>query len=104
MLNDKSIGSARVYPGQTLETQNGRAEMLLTPGIFLRAGDHSAVEMVSPGLADTVVTLRQGRVLIEATDLYPENNIVVNVAGSSVRLLKPGLYDFDAAHPGGAGV
>jgi hypothetical protein len=97
-LNDKSIGSVRLDPGQTLATQNGRAEMLLTPGIFLREGDHSAVQMVSPGLADTVVTVQQGRALVEAANLLPANNIVVNAAGMSVRLLKPGLYDFDTAH------
>src|SRR5271165_6468192 len=56
-LTDQSAGSAKLAAGQSLSTENGRAEILLTPGIFLRAGDHSSVQMVSPGLADTVVTL-----------------------------------------------
>src|SRR6266700_3014378 len=58
-LPDRAAGNARLYPGQALTTQNGRAEILLTPGIFLRTGDRSAVEMVSPGLTHTVVTLKQ---------------------------------------------
>ena len=28
------MGQAEVAPGQVLETQNGKAEMLLTPGVF----------------------------------------------------------------------
>jgi hypothetical protein len=89
-------GDATLYAGQDLVTQNGRAEVLLTPGIFLRTASRSTVEMVSPGLADTVVTLKQGRALVEVAAIYPENNVIVNEDGAQVRLLKPGLYEFDA--------
>src|SRR5215475_5744633 len=41
-LNTKSVGAAELEPGQTLATENGRAEVLLTPGIFLRLGDNSS--------------------------------------------------------------
>jgi hypothetical protein len=95
-LTDKSIGSARLAAGQSLTTQNGRAEILLTPGIFLRVDGHSSVQMVSPGLADTIMTLDKGRAMIEVADIRQENNVRIGENGASTQLLKPGLYDFDA--------
>ena len=95
-LNEQSVGSTKLAAGQSLSTQNGRAEILLTPGIFLRVGDQSTVQMVSPGLADTVTNLTKGRAMVEVDQIRPENNVRVNVRGSSTQLLKPGLYDFRA--------
>jgi len=42
----KSLGSTEVEPGQVLRTGQGKAEMLLTPGVFIRLGDNAAVRMV----------------------------------------------------------
>src|SRR3974390_3214021 len=42
-----------IKPGSELRLEDGRAEVLLTPGGFLRPGDGSAVRMVSYVLADT---------------------------------------------------
>src|ERR1700730_14471655 len=56
-LGANSIGSARLEPQQTLTTEQGKAELLLTPGVFLRVGDQSAVEMISPSLTDTEVAI-----------------------------------------------
>src|SRR5579862_4682621 len=95
-LTDKSVGSARLAAGQSLSTEDGRAEILLTPGIFLRIGDHSSLQMVSPGLADTIMALQKGRAMIEVADILPENNVRLAVNGSSTQLQKAGLYDFDA--------
>lgn len=95
-LTEKSVGSAQLAAGQTLTTQNGRAEVLLTPGIFLRIDKHSSVQMVNPGLADTIVKLDNGRTMVEVTELHNANNVRVNEDGASVRLLKPGLYEFNA--------
>jgi hypothetical protein len=33
-LTDKSVGSAKLGAGQSLSTEDGKAEILLTPGIF----------------------------------------------------------------------
>jgi len=82
--------------GQSLSTENGRAEILLTPGVFLRLDHNSSVQMVSPGLADTLLTLQKGRAMVEVADVHPENNIRIGDNGASAQLLKAGLYDFDA--------
>ena len=102
-LNEKSVGFAKLAAGQSLTTQNGRVEILLTPGIFLRAGNDSAIQMESPGLANTILELQHGRALVEVANILPENNVRLNqgfasTGSASTRLLKPGLYDFDADH------
>jgi hypothetical protein len=95
-LGEKSVGTAGLAAGQSLSTEAGRVEVLLTPGIFFRVDDHSSVRMISPGLADTVVALQKGRAMVEVADIRPENNVRVTEGGASAQLLKAGLYDFDA--------
>jgi len=95
-LSENSVGSAVLTAGQSLSTENGRVEILLTPGIFLRVGDHSSLQMISPGLADTIMTLEKGRAMVEVAEIRPENNVRIGAGSSSTRLLKPGLYEFDA--------
>jgi hypothetical protein len=95
-LDANAVGSATLQAGQVLATQNGRVEVLLTPGVFLRVDSNSAVQMNSPGLADTALTLQRGRAMIEVADMHAANNITLNEDGATVRLVKPGLYDFDA--------
>lgn len=95
-VTDKSVGTAKLAAGQSLETQNGKAEILLTPGIFLRVDDNSTVQMVDPGLANTTVALDHGRALVEVAQIQKANNVRVNIGDSSTKLLKAGLYDFNA--------
>src|SRR5712691_2625903 len=44
-LDAKSIGSTELQPGETLTTRAGKAEVLLTPGVFFRVGDNSVVSI-----------------------------------------------------------
>src|SRR5271168_2128105 len=60
-LNYNSAGSVKLSPGQALTTENGKVEMLLTPGVFLRVGPNSAVRMISPALENTVLSVDKGR-------------------------------------------
>jgi len=94
-LGASSIGSAVLLPGQPLTTENGKAEVLLSPGVFLRLGANTSVKMISAGLTDTEVELDQGHAMVEVAEIHPENNIRVTVRGTSAQLLKTGLYDFD---------
>jgi len=94
-LGASSIGSAVLLLGQPLTTENGKAEVLLSPGVFLRLGANTSVKMISAGLTDTEVELDQGHAMVEVAEIHPENNIRVTVRGTSAQLLKTGLYDFD---------
>jgi len=95
-LSSKEVGTAELQNGQVLETGNGKAEILLTPGVYFRLGSNSAVKMVSTNLTDTQVALRKGEAMLEVDDLYKENLIHVSQPGADTRVLKTGLYDFDA--------
>lgn len=95
-LDSKSIGSAELQAGQSLTTDNGRAEILLTLGVYLRVGDNSTVRLVSPSLIDTRVAIDKGEAMVEVDQLFPDNYIRVTEDGKSTQLVKTGLYDFDA--------
>lgn len=94
-LDSKSIGSVELQPGQSLVTERGKAEVLLTPGVFLRVGNDSSVKMISPSLTNTEIGVDQGRAMIDVAEIHRENDIRVVENGTTTRLLKTGLYDFD---------
>ena len=95
-LNSKSVGSADLQAGQTIATENGRAEILLTPGVFLRLDSNSAAEMVSPSLTNTEVQLTKGRALLEVAEIHKQNDIKIAEDGATTQVLKNGLYEFDS--------
>ena len=97
-LTDSSIGTAELANGQSLTTQTGKAEILLTPGVVLRVADNSSVKMISADLANTEVEVDSGRALLEVADIHKQNNIRIDENGVSTKILQKGLYDFDAAH------
>lgn len=95
-LDSRTVGSVELQAGQSLTTQTGKAEVLLTPGVFLRVGDNSTVTMISPSLSNTEVRLEKGRATVEVADIHKENNLRVAEDDADAQLLKKGLYDFDA--------
>jgi hypothetical protein len=97
-LNQRSVGTVELQPGQVLQTANGKVEMLLTPGVFVRLDDNSVVKMVSPNLTDTEIELDRGRAAVEVDEIHSQNNIQIIESGAETRLVKNGLYEFDAAN------
>jgi len=95
-LTSKSIGSAQVEPGQSLTTASGKSEMLLTPGVFLRLGNHSSAQMVSSSLTNTQVSINAGEATLEVDELHPQNDVKIAEDGVTTHIVKTGLYDFDA--------
>jgi len=98
-LNGRDAGNATLDEGQELRTDKGRAEVLLTPGVFLRLDRDSAVKMISPDLTLTQVALEKGRAGIEVVEIHDQNNLQVIDAGVTTRLNKTGYYEFDADQP-----
>jgi hypothetical protein len=94
-LNSKSIGNSELEQGASLVTEKGKAEVLLTPGVFLRIGNNSSVKMISSSLTDTEVEVDRGHAMVEVAEIHPENSIRVDDAGTTTQLLKTGLYDFN---------
>src|SRR5579872_3598744 len=95
-LDAKSVGT-EMSQGQSLTTLSGKAEILLTPGVFLRLGPNSSAKLVSASLTDTQVQLDQGHAMIEVDQIFPENHLRMLQGPFTIELQKKGLYDFDAA-------
>ncbi len=83
--------------GQELRTGEGRAEVLLTPGVFLRIGENSAVRMISNSLTDPKVALITGSALVQAMDVAKDTPITVIYGDRAALLSKTGIYRFDAS-------
>ena len=81
---------------QELRTEEGRVEVLLTPGVFLRLGENSSLRMVSNRLTDSRIEFASGSAVIEAVDLLKDNQVTVTFKDWSVALRKNGLYRFDS--------
>jgi hypothetical protein len=96
-LKENMVGSAQLAAGQSLATQNGRVELLLTPGVLLRLDRNSSIVMNSAEVENTDLTVQNGRALIEANEVLPANHIAIHLGPSVTVLEKHGLYDFDAA-------
>lgn len=98
-MTNQAVGSAQLGPGQTIETAQGKAEVLLTPGIFVRLDDNSALQMVANSLVNTQVQLQRGRAMVEVDQISPENRVTMIDNGITTQLEKKGIYEFNAQTP-----
>lgn len=80
-------------------TEEGRAEVLLADGIFLRLGENGAVRMLSNSLIDTRLELVSGSAVVEWADEDKHEPVTFTIKGSTVSLLKRGVYRLDS-NPG----
>ena len=67
-----------VPQGAELRTEEGRAEVLLTPGVFLRIGDRSSIRMVANDLADTQVELQAGSAIVDSGEPNSGTSVTLN--------------------------
>jgi hypothetical protein len=100
-IADKEIVSKttefpEVKEAQELRTEEGRAEVLLTPGVFLRVAENSAFRMVANRLSDVRVDVLRGSVLIEAAEIAKDHSITLLFRDAEITLRKNGVYRIDA--------
>src|SRR5260370_19110518 len=95
-VNADSVGNVTLQSGQILSTGNGRAEVLLTPGVFLRVDNNSSVQMNSLSLIDTEVVVNGGRAMVEADQIHSQNNLRLIEGGMPTQIVKDALYEFNA--------
>ena len=100
-LNDQQVQQKfgqfpEIKENQEFRTEEGRAEILLTPGVFLRMTENSSIRMVSNKLTDTRVELLTGSIMVECDDVQKneakDNAIMLLYKGNSMILVKHGLY------------
>src|SRR5271165_1061990 len=99
-LNDKAIETKfgqfpDIKNGQEFRTEQGRAEILLTPGVFLRMGDNSSIKMLSNLLTDTRVEILTGSAIVEADEIPKDNSIELVYKANDILLVKHGLFRVD---------
>jgi hypothetical protein len=95
-LSTQQVGHVEVQPDQMLSTGQGKAEVLLSPGVFLRIGDNSQVRMISNDLVDPRVDVVHGEAMVEVDYLPKQAGLDVTERGADASLLKEGLYKFNA--------
>jgi hypothetical protein len=81
--------------GQILSTGNGRAEILLGAGVFLRLGRHSAIRMLDNSLEDAQVEIRRGDALVEVVDIPKGSDVHVVLGPTRTSFTGIGLHRFE---------
>ena len=105
VMGKVTVGGQDVQPSETkmpevkenavLATEEGRAEVLLTLGVFLRTGEHASFKMLTNRLIDTRLELLTGSHIIEASDIQKDNNLTITAKDATVVVSKRGIYRFD---------
>ena len=103
-LGDQSLeshlGRFPIVPqGAELRTAEGRAEVLLTPGVFLRMSDRSVIRMVANDLADTQVELETGSVIVDSGEPNLNTSVTLIYKNWRVHVLQKGAYRIDTDPP-----
>jgi len=88
-----------VGEGRELRTEQGRAEVLLTPGVFLRIGENSSIRVLSAKFSDTRVEFLGGSGILEANEPAADTAVTVVHKGWQVRLPQEGVYRIDSQPP-----
>src|SRR6202012_200355 len=80
-------------------TAQGRAEVLLTPGVFLRVGENSAIKMLDNRLVSTRVAILSGTVIVESDDpktSVRDSPVTLIYRDYVIRLVKRGLVEISS--------
>jgi FecR protein len=86
--------------GSELRTEEGRAEVLLTPATFIRLGANSAIRMLSNKLEDTRVELLRGSAVVDqGKETLDGTSVSIVYNLDQVRIAEPGRYRFDSDPP-----
>jgi hypothetical protein len=81
-----------------LTTKLGRAEVLLTPGVFLRIGENSSIKMIDTRLVSTRVDVLAGNVMLESDDAQmdiKDSPVVLIYKDYEIRMQKHGLAELN---------
>ena len=85
--------------GSELRTEEGRAELMLTPGVFLRVGQNSSIRMISNRLTDTRVEFLSGSAVLDSMAATVTAAPTMLFGGYQARLHNQGRYRFSTEPP-----
>jgi len=82
--------------GMNLQTECGLAEIELGAGAFLRVNQKTSLRMENVSLANILLCLERGSILIEIFEMYKDNHIGVHIEDALIEFDQEGLYRLDA--------
>ncbi len=85
-----------IKPGSELRTEQGRAEVLLTPGVLLRVDENSSIRMVSNRLADTRIEFIGGAAALDSRNAAPGAPVLINYKDYQMQFSRSGRYRFES--------
>jgi hypothetical protein len=85
--------------GSELRTEQGRAEVLLTPGVFLRIGEKSGVRLIASALSDTQVELLAGSAIVDSMEPSSGTSVTLVYKSWIVHQAGKGMYRIDCDPP-----
>jgi hypothetical protein len=79
-----------------VRTEEGRAEILLTPGTVLHLGENSSFRLITNRLIDTRLELLTGSAVVDAEQISKDTNLTVICKDATIAVAKAGHYRLDA--------
>lgn len=94
------LGRFSIMPnGAELRTEQGRAEVLLTPGVIVRIGEQSAIRMIDNELLHARVELLAGSAVVDSGEPNSSTSATLSYRNWSVRFKGQGIYRIDSDPP-----
>jgi hypothetical protein len=84
---------------QVLRTAQGRAEVLLTPGVFLRVGENTSIKLLDNRLVSTRVELLSGTAMVESDDpqlTIKDSPVTMIYKDYQIQMLKHGVIEISS--------
>jgi len=97
----------QIHRDSELRTEDGRAEVLLTPGgaegpdmalglgVILRQGENSAIRLLSSHISEPKLELLGGSILVECAELPKDVAVTIQYRATSIALARKGVYRID---------
>jgi hypothetical protein len=85
-----------IQENTVVRSQDGLAEILLTPGVVLRIAENTSFKLISNRLIDTRLELLSGTAIVDAMEVAKDTSVTVVFKESTVAVTKAGIYRFDA--------
>jgi hypothetical protein len=96
----KSAKFPEIKEQGVLKTGKGRAEVLLTPGVFLRVGEDTSIRMLDTRLISTRVDILSGSAVIESDDpqmSLKDSPVTLLYKDYEIRMIKHGLIEITSS-------
>src|ERR1051325_9221068 len=99
-LNDQLIEpSLTKFPdikeNGVVRTEEGRTEVLLTPGVSLHLGENASFRLITNRLIDTRLELLTGSAVVDALEVAKDTNLAIVCKEGTVAITKAGHFRFD---------